>query len=327
MIVPNDSGIVAFRGDAKMKATVAECLQRYEAEGDIGMKRMLLQETWYRRAQHGVVLNPYPKIARAEDAAGLCVSGDVSTLYALGAIERRQLLLDDSGPDGRIYVVNYSIDNAFMTLLGVPPTLASILKAISRGLTPERQIPWLKQFWAAVPVGASLWRAPMRLVLWALSDPDHGILGRSDAAESDMALKPVRDVLALYRHRSADDRAEPEGWFPFYTHAENTVKNGWQHGDEGQLIHDLSAPERCCLLAAACAARSADVEETVVMPLPARTIAIQLSSDNLHAPGDAIRHAGIYASDQGIISSDWYEACASVLLSVLADCPVPDGPA
>lgn len=327
VIVPNDSGIVAFRGDAEVKATVLERLQWYEAQGDIGLKRALLQDMWDRRAQHGVVLNPYPKIARAGDAAGLCVGGDVSTLYALGAIERRQLFLENfGGPDGRIYVVNYSIDDTFSTLLGVPPTLTSVLKTVSSGLAPERQIPWLKQFWAAVPVGASLWRVPMRLILWALSDPDHGILGRNDASESDTALKSVRDVLALYRCWSAGGMAEPQDWFSFYTHAENIVKSGWQHDDEGQPVHDLSAPARYCLLAAASAAQSADVEETVVMPLPAGTIAIQLSSSNLHAPGNAIRHAGMYAANRGTIPSDWYEACANVLLYILADCPVPDGP-
>jgi len=64
-----------------------------------------------------------------------------------------------------------------------------------------------------------------------------------------------------------------------------------------------------------------------VTPLPAGTIAIQISGDNLHAPGDAIYHAGMYASDWGIVPGDWYEACASVLLSILADCLVPARPA
>lgn len=331
MMVPDDSGMIAFHGDAELKVKVLERMQWYEAQGDAGLKMGLLQELWNRGAQYGIILDPYPRIARMEDIAGLCISGDVSTLYALGAIDRHLLLLLDGGSEQRIYVAGYSVDNAFNTLLGVPPTLVSVLKAVSKGLTPERQIPWLKQFWATVPVGASLWQAPMRLVLWALSDPTYGIPGRNDAGaqvnESDTALKAVRDILALYRRWSAGDKAEPRDWFSFYTHAEDTVKSGRRRGDDGKLVNDLPAPERCCLLAAACAARSASVEETIVTPLPAGTIAIQISGDNLHAPGDAIYHAGMYASDRGIVPGDWYEACASVLLSILADCLVPARPA
>ncbi len=345
MMLPDDSGMIAFHGDAEMKVRVLERMQWYEAQGDAGLKTMLLQELWNRRAQHGTVLNPYPKIVRMKDIAEICISGDVSTLYALGAVDQRLLLLLDGGSEQRIYVAGYSVDNAFNTLLGVPPTLVSVLRAVSKGLTPERQIPWLKQFWAAVPVGASLWQAPMWLVLWALSDPTHGILGRNDAAggaatqnagrenagaqvnESDTALKAVRDVLALYRRWSAGGKAEPQEWSAFYTHAEDTVKSGRRHGDDGKPVNDLPASERYCLLAAACAARSAYVEEKIVTPLPAGTIAIQISGNNLQAPGDAINHAGMYASDRGIVPSHWYEACASMLLDSLADCPVPDRPA
>lgn len=331
MIVPDDSGMIAFHGNAGIKATVLERLQWYEAQGDAGLKMMMLQELWNRRAQHGIVLNPYPRTVRVEDIAGLCMGGDVSTLYALGAVERRQLFLNESGSEGRIYVVNYSVDDAFHTRLGVPPTLVSVLEAVFSGLTPDRQIPWLKQFWATVPVGASLWQAPMRLILWALSDPSYGILGRDDAGarvnESDTGLTAARDVLALYRRWSAGDKAEPQEWFAFCTHAEDIVKSSRRHGDDGKPVDDLPASERCCLLAAACAARSAYVEQTIVTPLPAGTTAIQISGDNLHAPGGALRHAGMYASDRGIVPTDWYEACASVLLYILADCPVPDRPA
>ena len=83
---------------------------------------------------------------------------------------------------------------------------------------------------------------------------------------------------------------------------------------------------RFCLRAAAGAARTASVEENIVSPLPKGTIKIQIVGDNLDAPGSVIYQAGLYASDKGLVSGDWYEACAGVLLDILAACPVPDRP-
>ncbi len=329
MMVPDDVGMTAFHGNAKLKETVLERLQEYEAQGDTSIKMAMLQEQRQRRAKSGIVFNPYPQIVRREDIAGLRISGDVSTLYALGEVTRSNLCLVGDEGDSRIYLVNYSDDETYHKKLGVPPTVKSLLHTISNSLAPERELPWLKQFWAAVPVGASLWQAPMRLVLWALSDPSHGILGLSNATvapdnDVSIGIKAVHDSLALYRTWLAGGKAEPPEWFPFYTQAEGIVKNGWRQGDDGKPVHDLPASERCCLLAAACAAQAADVEETIVTPLPQGTIKIQIVGDNLRAPGKAISQAGLYAAERGIVPSIWYETCASVLLDILADCPVPD---
>lgn len=328
MMIPDDVGMIAFHGDAKRKATLMERLQWYEAQGGTSLKMAMLQEQWSERAQSGPVMNPYPKIARREDSAGLRLSGDVATLYALGTVKQSRLHLVGEDPDGRIYVVQYAVNRDFSEVLGIPTPLVSLLRAISKGLTPERETSWLGQFWAAVPVGASLWRVPMRLILWALADPSSGILGLNNAAmpvgESDRGIKAVHDFLALYENWSAGNRTEPPEWFSFVNPAEGDVKSSRRQGSDGEYVYDLPAPVRCCLRAAASAARTAMVEEKVVSPLPKGTIKLQILDDNLDAPGDAIYQAGLYASERGIIPSDWYETCASVLLAILADGPVPD---
>lgn len=324
MMIPDDVGVTAFHGEAKLKATLLERLEWYEAQGDAGLKRAMLQEEWSSRAQRGLVFNPYPKIVQAEDTAGLRISGDVATLYALGAVNRSQLGLVSE----RLYLIRSSGEDAFNKRLGVPITLVSILKAIGGGLPPERKTSWLRQFWAAVPVGASLWRVPMRMVLWALSDLSYGILGLSEAAaEDNTGIKAVRDVLGLYRNWLAGDKAASPDWFPFYTRLEDSAKSGRRLGDDGEYVYDLPAPERYCLRAAACAARAASVEASVTTPLPAGTIKLQIPvTDLLNAPGNAVTQAGLYASEKGIVPGVWYEACASAALNILADCPVPDRP-
>ena len=230
----------------------------------------------------------------------------------------------------RVYLIQTSDEDAFNKRTGVPQILMSILKAVSKGLPPERETSWLRQFWAAVPVGASLWQAPMRLILWALSNPSHGILGLNDAAgqagEDDRGIKAVRDFLAMYRAWSAGDKAEPPDWFSFVSPAEADVKSSRRQDDDGEYVYDLPASVRFCLRAAAGAARAARVEEAVVTPLPKGTAKIQILSDTTDAPGSAIDQAGLYASEKGTASSGWYEACASVLLHILADSPVPDRP-
>lgn len=325
MMIPDDVGIRAFHGDAGLKATLLERLHWYEAEGDVKLKVAVLQEQWSRRAQNGVVLNPYPKIARAEDAAGIRISGEVSTLYVLDAIKQSRMALVGNGADRRIYGVQYAPEDNYNKLLGVPQTLVSLLKVISDGLTSEKTLPWQRQFWAALPVGASVWRAPMRIVVWALSDPTHGILGLSAPAQRDAGVQAVRDMLALYQDWQAGGSAASPDWFSFYSPLESIVKNG-RHEDESKSDDDLTVSERSGLLAAASAARTASVEENVVNPLPKGQIAIQMTGDSLDAPGKAILQAGLHASERGIDPSVWYEACASVLLDILAECPVPDRP-
>ncbi len=328
MLVPDDVELEAFLGDALLRTTVLERLRGYEMRGDAALKTALLQEKWADRARSGIVVNPYLKIVRREEIAGLRISGDVSTLYALGKLRRNQLFLMAGDPEGRIYGVRYSCEDTFHKELGVPVSLASLLQAISRGLPPERETSWLRQFWAAVPVGASLWHVPMRLVVWALSDPKYGILGLSNTnvqgGKADRGLQAVQDFLALYQSWQAGGRAERPHWFSFVKPAEDDVQSSQRKGDDGQYVYDLLAPVRFCLRAAAHAARGAGVEEDVTAPLPAGTIAIQLSDENLNAPGYAIDQAGLYASHRGIALGVWYEACASVLLDILANCPVPE---
>ena len=325
MIVPDDVGMTAFHSDASLKATLLERLQWYEAQGGAGLKRAMLQEQWSRRAQSGLVLNPYPKIVQAADIAGIRISGEEATLYAMEAVTQNRLLLVGDAADSRIYGVGHAGSVPLDTLLGVPPTLARLLAVISLGLPPEREASWLRQFWAAVPVGASLWQAPMRLVLWALSDPSNGILGLNDAAapagEGDRGTTAVRDFLAVYQNWQAGGRTERPEWFSFVEPAEDDVKNSRRQGDDGKSLYDLPAPVRFCLLAAAGAARSARVEESVMTPLPAGTAARQLLSDYTDAPGSAVSQAGQYAAERGIAPKVWYEACAGVLLDILADCP------
>lgn len=327
MMIPDDTGMRAFHGDAKLKETLLERLQRYEAQGSAGLKRAMLQEERSRKAQSGPILNPYPKIVQAADIAGVRISGIEATLYAMGAVQQNRLLLVGGVVDSRIYGVGHAGSVHLDTLLGVPETVASVLKAISLGLPPERGDSWLKQFWGAVPVGASLFPVPMRLVLWALSDPAYGILGLNktdaQASEGERGIKTVQDFLALYQRWLGGGRTEPPEWFSFVNPAEDDVKNSQRRDDDGQYVYDLPASVRYCLLAAAGAARTALVEEAVLTPLPARTTKIQILSDTLDAPDKAIRYAGLYASDKGIVSSAWYEACASALLDILADCPVP----
>ena len=316
MIVPDDIGIKAFLGDAQFKETVLEHLREFESHGDAALKTAMLQEKWNDQAQHGVAVNPYPKIVRREDIAGLRISGDWSTLYALGKIRQSQFFLLEGDPESRIYGVNFFYEDAFHKGLGVPASLVCILKVISEGLPPEQQIPWLRQFWTAIPVGASLWQAPMTLILWALSDPNHGILGLSDAVTlsgaGERGLQAVQDFLALYQSWQAGGRAVPPEWFSFYTQAESIPKSG---GNDGSTLP-----------AAACAARAAAVEASIESPLPVGTLAIQISGDNLRAAGTAIQQAGLYASYRSIAPGVWYAACAGVLLDILANCPVPEQP-
>ncbi len=270
MMIPDDVGRVAFHGDAELKRTLLERLEWYETEGDVKLKMAMLQEKWHMRAQNGFVLNPYPKVARAEDTVGLRISGDIATLYALGDIKQSNLALLTNLPESRIYIIRHSVNGAFNKLLGVPPTLVCLVKAVSYGLPPERETSWLRQFWAAVPVGASLWQVPMRLVLWALSAPSYGILGLHDAAEQadedDRGIKAVRDVLGLYERWLAGGRAGRQLWFSFVNPAEADVKNSRRQGDDGEYAYDLPASVRFCLRAAAGAARTADVEEEIVPP-------------------------------------------------------------
>lgn len=330
MMIPDDLGMTAFHGDAKLKETLLERLQWYESQGEADLKRAMLQEEWGRKAQHGLVLNPYPKIVQAADIAGVSISGIEATLYTMGAVPQNRLLLVGGSADSQIYRVGYIGSVSLDTLLGVPDTAASTLKAISLGFPPERGASWLRQFWAAIPVGTSLFPVPMRLVLWALSDPSYGILGlnKADAqvSEDDRGIKAVQDVLTLYQRWVADGRTEPQDWFSFVNPAEDDVKNSQRRDDDGEYVYDLPASVRYCLLAAADAARTACVEEAVLTPLPARTSKLQILSDRLGAPGKVIRQAGLYASDKGIASSAWYEACACALLDILRDCPVPARP-
>ena len=330
MMIPDDLGMKAFHGDAKLKETLMERLQQYEAQGDAGLKKAMLQEERSRKAQSGPILNPYPKIVQAADIAQIRISGEEATLYAMGAVQQNRLLLLGSGADSRIYGVGYAGMVDLDTLLGVPETMVSVLKAISLGLPPERGPSWLRQFWEAVPVGASLYPVPMRLVLWALSDPSYGMLSLdkadAQAGEGDRGIRAVQDFLALYQHWLAGGRTEPQEWFSFVEPAEDDVKNSRRRDEDGKYVYDLPASVRYCLLAAAGAARTARVEEAVLTPLPTGTLKIQLLSDYLDAPSSVIRQAGLYASDKGIVSSVWYEACASALLDILADCPVPDRP-
>lgn len=324
MMIPDDLGIKAFHGDAKLKDTLMERLQQYEAQGDAGLKKAMLQEDWTRKAQSGPVFNPYPKTVQAADIAQIRISGTEATLYAMGAVQQNRLCLVGDSADSRIYGVGHAGSVHLDTLLGIPNTVASVLKSISLGFPPERGASWLRQFWGAVPVGASLFPVPMRLVLWALSDPAYGILGlnKADAQVSEKGIKAVQDFLALYQRWLVGGRTEPQEWFSFVNPAENDVKNSRRRDDNGQYVYDLPASVRYCLLAAAGAARTARVEEAVLTPLPAGTIKLQLLSDSVDAPDKAIRYAGLYASDKGIVSSVWYEACAGVLLDILADCPV-----
>ena len=329
MMIPDDVGIRAFHGDAGPKATLLERLREYEAHGDTALKTAMLQREWNDQAKHGPVFNPYPKLVRAEDIAGIRMDGDAATLYALGAIDQRSFILLVSLPEKRIYAVNCAIDTAFKERLGVPSSLVSVLGAVSKGLPPERETSWLRQFWAAVPVGANLWQAPMRLAVWALSDPSYGILGLSNAdaqgGETDRGIAAVRDFLSLYRNWQAGGRAERQDWFSFVKPAEDDVKSSQRQGDDGQYVYDLPAPVRFCLRAVAHAARAADVEEALLPPLPAGMIKRQLSADSMNAPGYAIDQVALYASDKGIAPSVWYEACAGVLLDILANCPIPEG--